>query len=94
MVKALNTASEKLAHKEDNPAEKPAKKSVQCVKVRLPSMHAAARCAPQSLMLRLCRSLKRKPEFNERSITDFVVLLQGVKGRYKRPLTSRDFIGL
>ena len=57
-------------------------------------MHAAARCAPQSLMLRLCRSLKRKPEFNERSITDFVVLLQGVKGRYKRPLTIRDFIGL
>mgnify|MGYP004467055179 FL=1 len=26
MVKALNTASEKLAHKEDKPAEKPAKK--------------------------------------------------------------------
>ena len=40
------------------------KKSVQCVKVRLPSMHAAARCAPQSLMPRLCRSLKQKLEFN------------------------------
>lgn len=26
MVKALNTASEKLAHKEDKPTEKPAKK--------------------------------------------------------------------
>ena len=26
MVKALNTASEKLAHKEDKPSEKPAKK--------------------------------------------------------------------
>ena len=64
MVKALNTASEKLAHKEDKPAEKPAKKSVQCVKVRLPSMHAAVRCVPQSLMPRLCRSLKRKLEFN------------------------------
>ena len=29
-----------------------------------------------------------------RGAADFVVLSQGVKGRYKRPLTSRDFIGL
>ena len=28
------------------------------------------------------------------SVADFVVLSQGVRGRYKRPLTSRDFIGL
>ena len=35
-----------------------------------------------------------KPEFNWRSVADSVVLSQGVKGRYKRPLTSRDFIGL
>ena len=54
-------------------------------------MHVAARCAPQSLMLRLCRSLKRKPEFNERSITDFVVLLQVMKGKYKRTFTSKYY---
>ena len=53
-------------------------------------MHAAARCAPQSLMLRLCRSLKRKPEFNERSITDFVVLLQGVKDAYTCPIYAMN----
>ena len=34
------------------------------VKVRFPLMHAAVRCVPQSLMPRLCRSLKRKLEFN------------------------------
>ena len=32
--------------------------------------------------------------FNWRSVADFVVLSQGLKGRYKRPLASRDFIGL
>ena len=35
-----------------------------------------------------------KPEFNGRSVADSVVLLQVVKGRYKRPFTSRGFIGL
>ena len=35
-----------------------------------------------------------KPEFHQRSVADFVVLSQSLKGRYKRPLTSRDFIGL
>ena len=35
-----------------------------------------------------------KPEFNGRSVADSVVLLQVAKGRYQRPLTSRDFIGL
>ena len=35
-----------------------------------------------------------KPEFNGCSVADFVVLSQGLKGRYKRPLASRDFIGL
>ena len=35
-----------------------------------------------------------KPEFNGRSVADSVVLLQVVRGRYKRPLASRDFIGL
>ena len=40
------------------------KKSVRCIRVRFPLMHAAVRCVPQSLMPRLCRSLKRKPEFN------------------------------
>ena len=33
-----------------------------------------------------------KPEFNGRSVADSVVLLQVVKGRYKRPLTSQNFI--
>ena len=33
-----------------------------------------------------------KPEFNGRSVADFVVLLWVVKGRYKRPLTSQNFI--
>ena len=37
---------------------------------------------------------KKKPEFHQRSVADFVVLSQSLKGRYKRPLTSRDFIGL
>ena len=35
-----------------------------------------------------------KPEFNGRSVADSVMLSQGVKGRYKRPLTRHDFIGL
>ena len=35
-----------------------------------------------------------KPEFNGRSVADSAVLFQGLKGRYKRPLTSRDLIGL
>ena len=35
-----------------------------------------------------------KPEFNWRSVADSAVLSQGLKGKYKRPLTSRDFIGL
>ena len=35
-----------------------------------------------------------KPEFNGRSAADSAVLSQGLKGRYKRPLASRDFIGL
>ena len=35
-----------------------------------------------------------KPEFNGRSVADSVVLSQGLKGRYKRPFTSLDFIGL
>ena len=33
-----------------------------------------------------------KPEFNGRSVADSVVLLQVVRGRYKRPLTSQNFI--
>ena len=37
---------------------------------------------------------KKKPEFHQRSVADFVVLSQSLKGRYERPLTSRDFIGL
>ena len=32
------------------------------------------------------------PEFNGRSVADSAVLLWVVRGRYKRPLTSRDFI--
>ena len=35
-----------------------------------------------------------KPEFNGHSAADSAVRLQVVKGRYKRPLTSRDLIGL
>ena len=35
-----------------------------------------------------------KPEFNGRSAADSVVLSWGLRGRYKRPLASRDFIGL
>ena len=35
-----------------------------------------------------------KPEFNGCSVADSAVLFQGLKGRYKRPLTSRDLIGL
>ena len=42
----------------------------------------------------LSKSKDNKPEFNGRSVADSVVLFQAVKGRYKRPLTSRDFIGL
>ena len=42
----------------------------------------------------LSRSKDNKPEFNGRSVADSVVLSQGLKGRYKRPFTSRDFIGL
>ena len=37
---------------------------------------------------------RNKPEFNGCSVADSAVLSQGLKGRYKRPLTSRDFIGL
>ena len=33
-----------------------------------------------------------KPEFNGRSVADSAVLFQGLKGRYKRPLTSQNFI--
>ena len=33
-----------------------------------------------------------KPEFNGRSVADSAVLSYGVKGRYKRPLTSQNFI--
>ncbi len=35
-----------------------------------------------------------KPEFNGCSVADSAVLSYGVKGRYKRPLTSRDLTGL
>ena len=42
----------------------------------------------------LSRSKDNKPEFNGRSVADSVMLSQGVKGRYKRPLTRHDFIGL
>ena len=42
----------------------------------------------------LSKSKDNKPEFNGRSAADSAVLSQGLKGRYKRPLTSRDFIGL
>ena len=42
----------------------------------------------------LSKSKDNKPEFNGRSVADSVVLFQAVKGRYKRPLTSRDLIGL
>ena len=42
----------------------------------------------------LSKSKDNKPEFNGRSDADSVVLLYIVKGRYKRPLASRDFRGL
>ena len=32
--------------------------------------------------------------FTYRGAADFMVLLLVVRGRYKRPFTSRDFIGL
>ena len=40
-----------------------------------------------------------RPCYHNRSLTDVVLqilwcFLQGLKGRYKRPLASRDFIGL
>ena len=42
----------------------------------------------------LSKSKDNKPEFNGRSAADSAVLSQGLKGRYKRPLTSHDLIGL
>ena len=33
-----------------------------------------------------------KPEFNGCSVADSAVLFQGLKGRYKHPLTSQNFI--
>ena len=33
-----------------------------------------------------------KPEFNGCSVADSAVLFQGLKGTYKRPLTSQNFI--
>ena len=42
----------------------------------------------------LSRSKDNKPEFNGRSAADSAGLFYSLKCRYKRPLTSRDLIGL